>query len=79
MPVSTIEDYRATAPWSEFKEIVALTDEELNPASIVITNADILLYPIDYFNMAGKRIPKPQRGLTITRMSDGTIKKIFIK
>ena len=79
VPAGSIEDYRASVPWSGFREIVALTDEEIDPSSIVLTNSDSSPYPINYYNMDGKRIPKPQRGLNIIKMSDGTTKKIFIK
>ena len=79
MPAGSIEDYRATAPWRDFGNIVALTDEDLDPSSIVLTNSDGSPYPIKYFNLDGKRVPKTQRGLNIIKMSDGTTKKMFIK
>ena len=31
------------------------------------------------FTIDGKRVDKPQRGLNIVRMSDGTVKKVMIK
>ena len=79
VPASSIDAYNETNPWCLFGNIVALTDDELNPTSIVLTNTDKPLYPTDYFNLDGKRIPKPQRGLNIIKMSDGTTKKMFIK
>jgi hypothetical protein len=79
VPASSIDAYKNTRPWSRFGNIVALTDEELDPSSIVLTNSDSSPYPINYFNLDDKRIPKPQRGLNIIKMSDGTTKKMFIK
>ena len=79
VPSSSIDAYKYTAPWCEFGNIVALTDDELDPSNIVLTNYDSSPYPIKYFNLDGKRIPKPQRGLNIIKMSDGTTKKMFIK
>ena len=79
VPSFSIEAYKNTEPWCDFGNIVALTDEELDPSSIFLTNSDSSPNPINYYNMDGKRIPKPQRGLNIIKMSDGTTKKIFIK
>ena len=79
VPASSIDAYKNTAPWCDFGNIVALTDEELDPSSIVLTNSDSSPNPIYYFNLDGKRISKPQRGLNIIKMSDGTTKKIIIK
>ena len=79
VPASAINTYKTTEPWSGFGEIVALTDEELDPSSIVLTNSDSSPYPINYYNMDGKRIPKPQRGLNIIKMSDGTTKKELLR
>ena len=79
VPASSIDAYKNTRPWSRFGNIVALTDDDLKPSSIVLTNSDSSPYPIKYFNLDGKRVPKPQRGLNIIKMSDGTTKKMFIK
>jgi hypothetical protein len=79
VPASSIDAYKTTYPWCDFGNIVALTEEESDPSSIVLTNSDSSPYPIKYFNLDGKRISKPQRGLNIIKMSDGTTKKIFIK
>ena len=79
VPASSIDAYKNTAPWCDFGNIVALTNEGSDSSSIVLTNSDSSTYPVNYFNLDGKRIPKPQRGLNIIKMSDGTTKKMFIK
>ena len=35
-------------------------------------------YVLGYYSLDGKRLAKPQRGLNIIRMSDGTTKKVII-
>ena len=79
VPAASLDAYKNTAPWSIFENIVALTDDDPKPTSIGLRNTDTSLYPTDYFNLEGKRISKPQRGLNVIKMSDGTTKKMFIK
>lgn len=75
VPASAIDAYNATSPWMGF-HIVALTDEEtteikseLNPSSDIS----------DVYNIHGRRIDAPQKGLSIIRMSDGTVRKVVMK
>ena len=73
VPASSIEAYRSTEPWCYFKEIVPLTDEEIDPTTIksVIKkkteNEDI-------FNLLGVRLKQPKKGVNIING-----KKIIIK
>ena len=49
-------------------------------------NPDVVVSPLVeteekaiYYNVSGQRIPAPQRGLNIIRMSDGTTRKVAVK
>ena len=73
VPASSIEAYRATEPWCYFKEIVPLTDEEIDPTSIksvVKKKAE----NDDIFNLLGVRVKQPKKGVNIING-----KKVIIK
>ena len=47
VPASALDSYRATAPWSEFGNIVSLTDEETGVEQLTIDNARITIYDLN--------------------------------
>ena len=70
VPASALDSYRATAPWSEFGTIVALTDEEMGVEQFTIDNARITIY-----DLRGRRVATPTKdGIYIV---DG--KKVMVK
>ena len=70
MPASALDSYRATAPWSEFGNIVALTDEETGVEQFTIDNAQMTIY-----DLHGRRVATPTKdGIYIV---DG--KKVMVK
>jgi hypothetical protein len=76
VPAIALEEYKATKPWSQFGKIVPLTDEELD---ISTPNVAKEVEPKDWFTLDGRRIDKPQKGLNIVVMQDGTVKKTVVK
>ena len=70
VPASALDSYRATAPWSEFGNIVALTDEEMGIEQLTMDNARITIY-----DLHGRRVATPTKdGIYIV---DG--KKVMVK
>ena len=62
VPDASIDSYKATAPWSSFGKIVALTDEETGIEELKAgngTKASVL------FDLNGRRVQKAQKGLYI--------------
>lgn len=75
VPASSTNAYITTEPWSSFKEVVALTDQELSVGGI--TNNKMM--ELDSYTIGGQRTNNKTRGLNIIRMSDGTMKKVVVK
>ena len=80
VPAASLEAYRNAEQWKDFGRIVALTDEDPKPTTDINTPAVTQMPAIvECYSIDGKRISSPQRGLNIIRMSDGTVKKVFVK
>jgi hypothetical protein len=77
VPVASLEAYRQTAPWSGFGKIVALTDDDPKPTKVYSATTDDKYPQFSVYTINGRRISKPQRGLNILRMSNGTTKKVM--
>lgn len=71
VPASAIEKYRAAWPWSDFKEIVTI-EEEAPDGIISVKHTDDCNG--DYYDLTGRRILLPQKGLYIRNG-----KKIVVK
>ncbi|MBR4997148.1 MAG: leucine-rich repeat domain-containing protein [Bacteroidaceae bacterium] len=70
VPASAVNEYKNTAPWSSFGNIVALTDEEMGVEQLTIDNARITIY-----DLHGRRVATPTKdGIYIV---DG--KKVMVK
>ena len=63
VPDCSIEDYRSSYPWSQFGNIIALTDEDIDGIESIQNSKSKV--QDDMYNLAGQRIGKPQRGLNI--------------
>lgn len=64
VPASSINDYKSTAPWSSFMNIVALTDDELSGIKQTMNG----VMPIDdeaVYNLNGQRVNHAAKGLII--------------
>ena len=73
VPAQSLEEYKTTAPWSNFSNIVALTEEDY-PAGINNLTPTLSQGEGVIFNLQGQRINGLQKGLNIV---DG--KKVFVK
>ncbi|MDY6250801.1 MAG: leucine-rich repeat domain-containing protein, partial [Bacteroidaceae bacterium] len=76
VPRGSKETYAATAPWSNFKNIVEYDASGIEPIGLTPTEADAA----SYYNLQGQRIARPQRGqIVIQRNADGTGRKVLVK
>lgn len=69
-----IEKYKTTKGWKDFQHIV-----EGNPSGINGVSTSANATEKERYNLSGERLSKPQRGVNIIRMSDGTMKKVVVK
>ena len=79
----SIDAYKSTSPWSEFGNIVAMTEDEIDGIRPLLT------FPKEkeqVYNRNGHQIVngkssnrKLQNGINIIRYSDGTTKKVMVK
>lgn len=77
VPAASLEQYQTTEPWSGFGTIVGLTQDDIDAIEEVKaseTTAEIARYDIH-----GRQISTPQRGINLIRYSDGTSKKVLVK
>ena len=76
VPIGSKEAYAATAPWSNFQNIVEYDASGIEPLCLTPTEADAA----SYYNLQGQRIARPQRGqIVIQRNADGTGRKVLVK
>ena len=62
VPTGSIESYKATAPWSSFGKIVALTDEETSISEVKTENGEV---KTAVYDLSGRRVQKAQKGIFI--------------
>lgn len=74
VPQGHAQDYRATAYWSDFANIV-----EFNPAGVEHTPAGMSATESARYTLGGHRLAAPAKGLNIVKYSDGTAKKVIVK
>lgn len=72
VPAGSLESYKTTSPWSNFYKIVSGDEAGIVMPSDANGMADI--YTLD-----GQCMGNLRRGVNIVRMSDGTIKKVYVK
>ena len=72
----SIDAYKSTSPWSKFGNIVALTEDEIDGLSPIQTSPE---QEEQAFDLNGRKLNKPQKGINIIRYSDGTTRKVLIK
>ena len=75
VPESAIDTYQVAYPWSEFGNIVALTEEEMAIENIAINGVEMK----DVYDLSGRRNKQLQQGLNLIRMKDGKTKKVWVK
>ena len=74
VPANSVEAYKASQPWSDFKEIVALNG---NPDGIIGNKQSDDVKTI--YSIKGEKLQHPAKGVNIIKMKDGTTKKVFVK
>lgn len=80
VPKGSKSAYQAAYHWKEFKNIVELDPSGIDEISIQENGFDsINQEETIWYTLDGKRANKPQYGLNVIRMSDGTTKKVFVK
>ena len=73
VPEGSKSAYQTADYWKEFKEIV-----EIDPSGIDQIMSDGQNNAA-IFTLDGKRMNKPQKGMNIIRMKDGTTRKVVVK
>ena len=79
VPGNSIDTYNSSYPWKNFGTIVPLNNDDPNPTGILSTTLQQNTKLLYYFTIEGKHIEKPNKGIYVVRMSDGSIKKVIIK
>ena len=74
VPVVTKEFYKQTAGWNRFVNIEEDAPTGINAAHCVKAAEEAARYTMD-----GRHLSKPQPGVNIVRMTDGTTKKVIVK
>lgn len=76
VPNASIDKYKGAFSWSDFGNVVALTEQETGINSIGITadDSNAVIY-----NLRGQKQESLQKGINIIKMANGHTKKIFIK
>ena len=80
VPAQSVTQYKNQSPWSGFMDVVPLTDNDPQPTSIdatLMNNGERTIK--EAYDLSGKQLSQPQRGLNIVKMSDGSKKKVVIK
>ena len=71
---SSLSDYSNVEPWKDFGTIQGFNGGSGINAIWAGEDSNVKIYTID-----GKLLDKPQKGVNIVRMSNGTIKKVVVK
>ena len=80
VPEESIYLYKEVEPWKYFGTIVALTDNDPKPDPDAIEDVKVEdVTEMDYFDLNGRKLNAPQKGINIIRYSDGTTRKVAIK
>lgn len=72
VPVSSLDKYRNTEPWRNFKHIIGIDSSEIFAVSADLKISDI-------FNLRGNKINNINKGLNIIRSNNGKTKKVIKK
>ncbi|MCH5307355.1 MAG: leucine-rich repeat domain-containing protein [Prevotella sp.] len=75
VPQGTTDKYKARDGWKLFKHIIEGTPSGIDAT---LMNSEERTIKATY-DLGGKQLSQPQRGLNIVKMSDGTVKKVAVK
>ena len=79
VPAVAVDAYGNAEQWKDFASIVALTDSDPNPTRIIAPTVAQQPAVEMRYDLSGRRISQPHRGVNIVKMSDGTTKKVIVK
>ena len=74
VPKGTIYKYKTTGGWKDFVNIVEGTPTGITSITTKEETSNVSVYDLN-----GRRLTEPQKGINIIKMSDGTTKKVFVK
>ncbi|MBQ7472681.1 MAG: hypothetical protein IJS97_09745 [Prevotella sp.] len=77
VPKGTKSLYEACEGWKLFTNIIELETDGIRNVEKGVEEQTTTCK--DRYDLNGRRISEPQRGLNILRMSDGTVRKVVIK
>ena len=75
VPESSIDLYKLATPWKNFKNIVAISEDD----TAIETSVSIPVMIQEYYSMNGQKFGEPKKGINIIRMADGSYKKVIFK
>ena len=75
VPAESVGLYRNHKYWSQFKEIVPLTGEELGISPTTMREPDDGIH----YSLSGSRISPNGKGIHLERYHDGTVRKVIYK
>ena len=75
VPAGSIEDYKIADQWKEFYNILPIYPTEIDDVKI----AEETNTPKAYFDMNGREIPTPQKGMNIVKKANGQTVKVFVR
>ena len=64
VPAGALDEFKATEPWKDFGNIVALTDDDPKPTGINKVQSEGLRVN-DYYDLQGRKVANPERGIYI--------------
>lgn len=77
VPIGSYTSYWLASGWGSFEHIVERDMSDINAVeSVQSVNGAT---EIERYSIDGRRIDKPERGLNVVRMSDGTVRKVMVK
>lgn len=74
VPAASVEAYKGVDGWKDFGKIVAIGEE----TAITSTTSEEA-ETINVYDMNGRKLSMPQKGLNLIRMSNGQIRKVLAK
>ena len=77
VPANALNSYKEVAPWSYFGTLVELTQDDIDAIGSVKAIEEVT--EVARYDIQGRMISKPQKGINIIRYSDGISKKVLVK